>query len=170
MDELIKTFHIDYKLLIAQMINFGIVFAVLYFLAIKPLMKIMNERTIKIEKGLKDAKQIEKRMEEIKALEGEKIATAKKQAEEIVSQAGKLAEDKKKELILKTQKEITEMTKEAKAEALMIKKETMAEIEKESMNLVVSATKKVLKETATAEIDEKIIQNKLNQIKINNEN
>lgn len=165
MDELIKTFHIDVKLLIAQLINFGIVLTVLYFLALKPLMKLMKERTAKIEKGLKDAEQIEKRMVEIKAEEEKMLARAKKQAEEIVSLAGKLAEDKKKEILAKTQKEIMEMTTRAKEEAAIIKTTTMKEIEKESMGLVVAVAKKVLKEATNTEVDEKIIQNKLNRIK-----
>ncbi len=56
MDSLITTFHIDWKIVIAQAVNFGIVFAVLFFFAIKPLRKLMSERSDKISKGLDDAK------------------------------------------------------------------------------------------------------------------
>ena len=55
MDSLITTFHIDWKIIIAQVINFLIVFLVLYFFAIKPLKKMMAERADKISKGLTDA-------------------------------------------------------------------------------------------------------------------
>ena len=55
MDSLITTFHIDWKIIIAQAINFLIVFLVLYFFAIKPLKKLMAERVDKISKGLTDA-------------------------------------------------------------------------------------------------------------------
>ena len=55
MEEIIKTFHIDWKLLIAQAVNFAIVVFALYKFAYKPLLKTMNERTAKIEQGLKDA-------------------------------------------------------------------------------------------------------------------
>jgi F0F1-type ATP synthase membrane subunit b/b' len=53
MDSIISTFHVDLKLLIAQVINFGIIFFVLYKFAFKPIAKIMQERTNTIEKKLK---------------------------------------------------------------------------------------------------------------------
>ena len=52
MDSLITTFHIDWKIVIAQVINFGIVFAVLYFFALKPLSKLMKEREDIISKAI----------------------------------------------------------------------------------------------------------------------
>ncbi len=61
MDSLVETFHLDVKLLIAQVINFAIVFLVLYYFALKPLLNVMNDRSAKIEKSLEDAKEIEKK-------------------------------------------------------------------------------------------------------------
>ena len=58
MQELITTFHIDWKLLIAQIVNFGLVLFVLWKFAIKPLSKVMADRSKEIEKSLDDAKQI----------------------------------------------------------------------------------------------------------------
>ena len=55
MDELIKTFHIELNLLVAQIVNFSIVLFVLYRFAYAPILKTLNSRTGKIEKGLKDA-------------------------------------------------------------------------------------------------------------------
>ena len=56
MESIISTFHIDWKIIITQAINFGVVFVVLYFYALKPLGKLMKERGEKIEMGLSDAK------------------------------------------------------------------------------------------------------------------
>jgi len=56
MDSIISTFHIDWKIIIAQAVNFGVVLAILYFFALKPLQKLMAERTEKIEGGINDAK------------------------------------------------------------------------------------------------------------------
>ena len=54
MDSIINTFHIDWKIIIAQAVNFGIVFVVLYIFALKPLNKLMAERAEKIKKGVED--------------------------------------------------------------------------------------------------------------------
>ena len=56
MESIISTFHIDWKIIVAQAINFAIVFVVLYLFALKPLNKLMAERTEKISKGLADSK------------------------------------------------------------------------------------------------------------------
>ena len=63
MEELIQTFHIDWKLLIAQLINFAIVLFVLWKFAIKPLSKTMDKRTNDIEKSIDDAKKIEENLQ-----------------------------------------------------------------------------------------------------------
>ena len=78
MDSLIQTFHIDAKLLAAQAINFAIVFAVLYFFALKPLVKVMQERTKKIEKSVKDAQEVDKRLARAEEDYNIKISEAKK--------------------------------------------------------------------------------------------
>ena len=56
MESIISTFHIEWKIIIAQAVNFGVVFVVLYVYALKPLGKLMKERGEKIEAGLNDAK------------------------------------------------------------------------------------------------------------------
>lgn len=55
MDSIISTFHIDWKIIVAQAINFAVVFAILYIFALKPLSKLMAERAEKIKKGVEDA-------------------------------------------------------------------------------------------------------------------
>ncbi|MEK7071633.1 MAG: ATP synthase F0 subunit B [Patescibacteria group bacterium] len=59
MEGIITTFHIDWKIILAQAVNFGIVVAVFYFFALKPLTKIMSDRAEKIARGIKDAKDSE---------------------------------------------------------------------------------------------------------------
>ena len=56
MESIISTFHIDWKIIIAQAVNFGVVFIVLYIFALKPLSKLMAERSERISKGIDDAK------------------------------------------------------------------------------------------------------------------
>ena len=75
MDSIISTFHIDWKIIIAQAINFGVVFVVLYLFALKPLNKLMAERTEKINKGLDDSKKADELLQ--KATEEYKENTVK---------------------------------------------------------------------------------------------
>ena len=106
MESLIDTFHIDLKLLIAQFINFAIVFAVLYFFALKPLVKVMQERTKKIEKSVDDAKKIEEKLERSEKDYDKKLAEAKKEANAIMEKTHIQAEKKRNEMIAKAKSDI----------------------------------------------------------------
>src|SRR4030042_519873 len=106
MDSLIETFHLDIRLLLAQMINFSIVMGILYFFAIKPITKIMRDRTKRIEKSLEDAKKIDVRMLALEEQYKATINNAKKEANTIMSQAHEEAQVQKKDMINKAKEEI----------------------------------------------------------------
>lgn len=110
MDSLIEVFHIDVKILIAQIINFGIVFAALYFLVLKPLLKMMKERSEKIEGGLKFSEQVEKDVKELQEKRGHILSEAQKKADAELENAKKMAEEKKKEILEEAQKKAQELS------------------------------------------------------------
>ena len=87
MEGLISTFHIDAKIIIAQIVNFGIVFVVLYVFALKPLGKLMRERRAEIEKGLTDAKSSETELLVAKQKAEEELKKARAQANDILGEA-----------------------------------------------------------------------------------
>ena len=109
MDSIISTFHIDWKIIIAQLINFGVVIGVLYFFALKPLVKLMAERAEKIAKGLDYAKTNEsilsKTQEEYDAM----ISKAKNEAHTLFQNSKKEAEIKKNEMLEKARGEVEMM-------------------------------------------------------------
>ena len=92
MEDFISTFHIDWKILIAQAINFGIVLLLLYFFALKPLKKIMSERTNVIEKGIADAKHNAELVTKTTKEYEEVIAKARAEARTLFQEGKKEAE------------------------------------------------------------------------------
>jgi F-type H+-transporting ATPase subunit b len=158
MESLIETFHIDAKLIIAQMINFAIVFGVLYFFALKPLAKIMQDRTNKIEKGLEDAKKVEAELENAKQGYEQAIADAKKEANELMEKANVAAEAKKKDMVNKAKEEIGQVINQEKAKMQEEKAETLREIREEIAGLVVAAVEKVLEEKLDTKKDHELIK------------
>lgn len=158
MDSIIETFHLDIKLLIAQAVNFAIVFAVLYWFVIKPLSKIMGERTKKIEKSLEDAKEIEARLGNTKKDYDEVIAGGKIKANEIMEKANELAEKKKAEMIAKAKEEIGVIINQEKAKLQADKGQALKEIKKEMAELIASSLEKVLGEKIDAKKDNELIK------------
>lgn len=158
MDSIIETFHLDIKLLIAQAVNFAIVFAVLYWFVIKPLSKIMGERTKKIEKSLEDAKEIEARLGNTKKDYDEIIAGGKIKANEIMEKASELADKKKAEMIVKAKEEIGIIINQEKAKLQADKAQALKEIKKEMAELVASSLEKILGEKIDAKKDNDLIK------------
>lgn len=144
MDELVKTFHIDIKLLIAQAINFAVVVWVLHRFAYKPLLKHMNERSDVIKRGLEDAKIAQQHLEEAEQEREKKILKAKTEAKKILEESKLQAEENKSETIEKAKKETEKVVTTAKVQIENEKEKMLNDIKKEIGELVVTSTQKVL--------------------------
>ena len=158
MESFIETFHIDWKILIAQVINFGVIFLVLYLFALKPIKKIMTERTATIEKGINDAKHNAEIIASTKKEYEEVIAKAKGEAHELFQEGKKEAEAKKVEMLAKAQSEVEAMVESGKKNLENEKAKMVEEAKAEIVSLVVAATEKVLQDKGDAEITEKSIK------------
>jgi len=146
MDSIISTFHIDWKIIIAQAINFGIVFTILYVYALKPLSKLMAERGEKIQTGIKDAKASSELLQ--KAAEEYKQNTIK---------LGRIAMDAQKELsqeleqlrvknLERIKADNDEWTKKRMEQMEIDKKALVESAKKELVSLAMLATEKLIKD------------------------
>lgn len=158
MDSLIETFHVDWRLFIAQVINFTIVFAVLYWFAFKPLFKVMSERSSKIAKSLDDAKKIEEKLAQTQAEFNKAMALAKKQANAVLEKAAADADARKQEMIVRAKEDIGQIINQEKQKMQAEKARTLKEIKKEVANLVVASVEKVLGEKMDEKKDREMIK------------
>lgn len=158
MQELISTFHIDIKLVVAQLVNFAIVFFVLKKFAYGPMMKLMNDRTEKIEKGIKDAENAGKKIAEIAEKEKEVLVEAKKQAQEIVSKAEAVALKNKEEIIAEAKAQSEKILADSAKKIEQEKNQMMQEVKGQIADLVVSATSKLIEEKVDSAKDKELIE------------
>lgn len=161
MDALISTFHIDLSLMTAQLVNFLIVLGVLYQFAYKPILKILNERTEKIEKGLKDADVARKSLEMANEKEKEILNSAKKEARAILDEAGEAAKKIKEEIIFEAKNQSEQIQKETERKVEEEKIKMLKEVKGEIASLVVMATEKIIQEKLDENKDALLIQQSL---------
>ena len=159
MESLVSVFHLDLKLFIAQIINFSIVLAVLYYFAFKPISKVMEERSQKIEQSLSDAQEIASKLSEAEIEKKNIIAEAKKAATEILENANFQGEEKQKEMINKAKEDIGQIINAEKAKIQIEKAETLKALKAETAELVVLTVEKILKEKINGEKDQGLIKN-----------
>ena len=158
MDSLITTFHIDWKIIIAQAINFGIVFAVLYFFALKPLNKMMSERTQNIEGGLKNAVKNAELLANTKKEYDSIMANARTEAHTIFQEGKKEAEVKKAEMLENAKIEVEKMITNGKKTLEAEKNKMVEEAKGEIVSLVVKATEKLLESHTNENFDKEAIK------------
>jgi F-type H+-transporting ATPase subunit b len=158
MDSIINTFHIDWKIMIAQAFNFGVVFTVLYIFALKPLTKIMKERTEKIEKGINDAKSNAEILINTKAEYEEVLTKARKEAEKIFQEGKKEAENKKTLMLEKAKEEVTVMVENGKKNLENEKIKMVAQASEEITSLSIKIAEKILGSKLDQSFDEKTIK------------
>jgi F-type H+-transporting ATPase subunit b len=94
-----ESLGLDIKLLVAQIVNFAILFFVLKKVLYKPLIKVIDERNKKIDDSLINSQKIEETLAKIEQKEADVMdkarQKAKKEREELVA----LAEAEKAEII-----------------------------------------------------------------------
>lgn len=144
MEELISTFHIDWKLMIAQIVNFAFVFGLIYWLAAKPLSKLIKDRTKEITDGLDNAKKAESELANANIKKEEIIREGKEDAKKIISISQADGKEIVKESKDKAIIEKEEIIKQAKIDALKEKQNADDQVRKEAAELVSSSVRKVI--------------------------
>ena len=146
MEEFVQTFHIDWKLMIAQIINFGLVFLVFYFLAAKPLRKLMKERTEEIEGGLTNAKTNEELLKATKTEYESALQKARLEADAIFQESKKEVLKKREEMIENAKKEVAVMIETGKKSLEQEKVKMLSDAKNELASLAILAAEKVIQE------------------------
>ena len=146
MDSIISTFHIDWKIIIAQAINFGVVFVVLYIFALKPLGKLMAERSEKIAKGIDDAKKSDELLKKVAEEYNQNTIKLRQISIDSQKELHKDLEKLRAENLERIKKDNDEWTKK-RSEQMEIDKKTLVESAKNELAmLAILAAKKIMEE------------------------
>jgi len=158
MNELISTFHIDWKLMLAQIFNFGLVFLALYFIAAKPLSKLIKDRTEEITTGLDNAKKAEYELSNANIKKEEIIKEAKDDAKKVLANSQADGKEIIKEAKEKAETEKEEIIKQAKLDAEKAKKGADDAVRAEAAGLVTDGVRKIIESHVAAGKGEDIIK------------
>lgn len=158
MESIISTFHIDWRLLLAQLANFAIVVGVLWYFAFRPLAGLMSERTAKIEKSLIDAKKIEDNLRASRIENESIIRQAKQQAQEIITSAEERASLKYQSTVSAARDEVAKVIQEGKVQLARDREEMFGELKAEIADLVLQSVTVVLEDVVDKKADRKLVE------------
>ena len=139
-------------------INFLILLAIVWTFAFKPLAKTLDDRKAAIEQGLKDAEQARRDRD---SAEAERVATlteARREANDILARAQKVAQDSRDADIAATRAELDRMRERATAEIEAEKTRAIAELRGEVADLALAAAGRVVGESMTDDRQRRLVQ------------
>lgn len=144
MDALFSAFGVDAKLLLAQGVNFAILFVVLWMLLYKPVMKTLDERAKKIAQGVEDAERAAEKLAGADTEAAKVVAHADAQAAEALATAREAAAGERTRLVKDAEARAEAIAKDADSRAKEASAKMLRESEKEIARLAILAAAKVV--------------------------
>lgn len=152
--EIIQTLGIDVTLLLAQMLNFGILVLVLAFLVYKPLLKLIDERKESIRKSMEDVDMISRQREEMMQVRKSEMQKIEQETGKLLDHAKAEVASAKDQMMAQARKETDEVLLRGRQQLQAETARVTADLEKAAAFLVVKLTGKLLeKEFSSADQD-----------------
>ncbi len=148
MNELLTVFGVNWKLLLAQGVNFALLLAVLTYFLYKPVLHMIDERRKKIAEGVRTAEEAESHLTNARAKSEKIVGYASREAESLVKTACARAEEKGAEIVKSAEARAQGVLADAAARAEEAKRQAIKESEKEITRAAMLAAEKILKGTS----------------------
>lgn len=145
MSELFAAFGLDWRLLLIQALNFAILLAVLWKFLYKPVLKMIDERREKVEKGVRDAEEAAKKLAAAQGEGKSIVAAAAKDAEGLVVAARTRAEEKGGQIVKAAETRAEGILSDAAARAEEARRQALLASEREIAKAAMLAAEKILK-------------------------
>lgn len=163
--DFLTDFGVQPILLLAQVVNFLILLFILKRFLYGPILKVLETRKQKIAESLKNATEIEKRLEAITAERAEKLTAAGKDAEGILQEATKTAEKIVASAHEKAQKDIEKMIEKSESSMKLERAKMQQEMQVELVDLVVMALQKVTGQVVSEKDQKALVEKSIKNIK-----
>ncbi len=147
MESLLSAFGIDTHLLIAQLVNFGVLFVALTYLLYKPVMRTLDERRELVAKGVEDAQEASKTLSGATERAQEITRSAENDAEGIVERARNEAGHERDRIMDEAHTRAETIEKDAQARAREAHEQALRQSEKEITRLAILAAEKAMRKS-----------------------
>lgn len=163
-EQIARTFGVDWTHLIAQLISFSIVCVLLYFFAYKRVLAMLEERRQRIAEGLANADKIKAELARTEAQRLEVLTQANAQATKLIEEAraaaARVQEQETKRAIAAAEQIITK----AREAAAQDHARMLSELKREVGRLVVQTTATVTGKILTPEDQKRLAEETAHQV------
>jgi F-type H+-transporting ATPase subunit b len=150
--------------LVAQIINFLILVAILTKIAYRPIMAALEERRAFIAKNLEDAERERALAIAMKQESEGQIIDARIQARSIIDEAINLGEKSREIIVQKAWEENTRLLKETQAELEREYQQVMNNLSAEVASMAIAAAEKILEKNLDIETNTRLVHNFIKEL------
>jgi F-type H+-transporting ATPase subunit b len=159
----LEALGINLGFLISQIVNFTLLAVLLYFVAYKPILRMLDERSARIKKGLEDAELASKRASEMEQAFEQRMAEARKDGQEIIAQATQLSEKARLDILETAREDSRALVEKAREEIARERDLAMAELRQQVADLSLTISEKVIGKTLDEQRQRQLIAEFLEQ-------
>jgi F-type H+-transporting ATPase subunit b len=150
-EQIARTFGVDWSHLISQMISFSIVCALLYLFAYKPVLRMLAQRRELIAQGLANSEKIKAELAKTEVQRQDVLSRANTQARQFIEEARGAAERLRADEMQKAIAAAEQITLKAQEAAAQDHSRMLAELKREVGRLVTETTAVVTGKILTPE-------------------
>jgi F-type H+-transporting ATPase subunit b len=151
-------FQVNLFWVIVSALNFIVFFVLIWTFAFKPVSKMLEDRRERIEQGLKDAEQARRDRENAEAERVATLAEARKEANDILARAQKVAQETRDADLAATREELERIRERAANDIEAEKQRAIAELRGEVADLALAAAGRVLGESMTDDRQRRLVR------------
>jgi len=159
-----KELGLDPMALLWQLIAFILLVLLLRKLLYKPVLKMLDDRAARIREGVEDAKKAremaEKAQEEFEA----RVAEARKEGQEIITQATQMSEKLRQEILDQARAEAQQLIQKERERLTQEREQTLAELRAQVADLSISVAQKVIGVSLDDAAHRKLIKDVLSDV------
>ena len=156
--EILAKLGIDWKLLIAQGVNFAILFFVLKRYAYKPMLDFLASRTERIEQGIKDADSAKEKLVSVVAEEQAILSRARSEAKQMLVEAEQDAQVRATQRAVEAEAKISQMLADNQKQLTEEREKMLRDVKGEVVDLVTRSVEKILLEKVDGAKDKELIE------------
>ena len=149
--------------LVAQIINFVILFGLLYLVAYKPIMRMFDERSRKIKESMEQTEFIKEQAAQAEEEAEKRIEAAAKDGQEVIARAVRTGEEVRQEAQQGARQEAESLIARARMEIQRERDDAIDELRKEFADLTILAAGKVIDRSLDKEAHRQLIDKVLEE-------
>ena len=158
-----ESLGINMSVLLAQLINVAILFGLLYLVAYKPIMRMLDERSRKVKESMEQTEYIKQQAEHAEGEAAKRIEAASREGQEAINRAVRTGEDIRQQAQQQSKQEAEVIITRARAEIQRERDEAIAELRKGFADITVQAAGKVIDRTLDKKAHRDIIDKALKE-------